>query len=291
MRDFEYIAPKTVKETLDVLDEYQEDCKIIAGGQSLLNILKQGLMAPEYIIDIKNLEELNYIKFDEKDGLKIGATTTHRSVEFSDTIKEHYNVLSEMERHLATVQIRNWGTIGGNLCIADPTGDVAPPLLAMDATVIIANKDGEREVTVLDFGVDYYETVVGPNELLTEIRVPVIPSNTGIAYLKYRIVEGDAPIVGAAVAFTLNEKGACKKARIGMGGVAPIPIRAEKAEKMFEGEKITDTLIEEAAKVASEETTPIPDIVASAEYKKRVIGVYVKRAAKLALTRAEKAAN
>jgi len=291
MRDFEYIAPKTVKETLDVLDEYQEDCKIIAGGQSLLNILKQGLMAPEYIIDIKNLEELNYIKFDEKDGLKIGATTTHRSVEFSDTIKEHYNVLSEMERHLATVQIRNWGTIGGNLCIADPTGDVAPPLLAMDATVIIANKDGEREVTVLDFGVDYYETVVGPNELLTEIRVPVIPSNTGIAYLKYRIVEGDAPIVGAAVAFTLNEKGACKKARIGMGGVAPIPIRAEKAEKMFEGEKITDTLIKEAAKVASEETTPIPDIVASAEYKKRVIGVYVKRAAKLALTRAEKAAN
>lgn len=127
MRDFDYISPETLPEALALLDEHRENGRVIAGGQSLLNILKQGLIAPEVLVDIRGISELNYIRYDEAGGIRIGAVTTHRAIQFSPLVRERFVVLAEMERHLASVQIRNWGTIGGNLCIADPTGDPAPP--------------------------------------------------------------------------------------------------------------------------------------------------------------------
>lgn len=284
MRDFEYIAPKSVEETVDALSKYKDDAKIIAGGQSLLNILKLGLMAPEYLIDIKNLSELDYITYDEKEGLRIGATTTHHEVETSPLIIEKYPVLSEMEKNLASAQIRNWGTIGGDLCIQDPTGDVAPPLIALKATVKIVGPDGERTLPVEDFSTDYYETVLNEDEILTEIQVPPIPPKTGIAYSKFRIVEGDAPIVGAAVSFTLKDDGTCADARIATNGTAPIPLRIPDAEAVFKDKKISDDLIIEAVEIAGEAMECIPDIVASDEYKKRVAKVYIKRMARKALS-------
>lgn len=284
MRDFEYIAPKSVEETVDALSKYKDDAKIIAGGQSLLNILKLGLMAPEYLIDIKNLSELDYITYDEKEGLRIGATTTHHEVETSPLIIEKYPILSEMEKNLASVQIRNWGTIGGDLCIQDPTGDVAPPLIALKATVKIVGPDGERTLPMEDFSTDYYETVLNEDEILTEIQVPPIAPMMGIAYSKFRIVEGDAPIVGAAVSFTLKDDGTCADARIATNGTAPIPLRIPDAEAVFKDKKISDDLIIEAVEIAGEAMECIPDIVASDEYKKRVAKVYVKRMARKALS-------
>ncbi|MDH5744677.1 MAG: FAD binding domain-containing protein, partial [Candidatus Aminicenantes bacterium] len=141
IKDFAYFKASTVKEALDLLEEHKEDCKIICGGQSLLILMRQGLVAPKNLIDIKNVKELSYVNFDPEEGLKIGATTTHRAVEKSPVVRKHFPVLIEMEENLASVQTRNWGTIGGNLAHADPTGDPGPTFIAMNATVKVSNKE------------------------------------------------------------------------------------------------------------------------------------------------------
>ncbi|NIS69721.1 MAG: xanthine dehydrogenase family protein subunit M [Proteobacteria bacterium] len=283
MRDCDCVSPETLAEALAFLDQYGEDCRVIAGGQSLLNILKQGLIAPAVLVDIKGISELDYIRFDEAEGLRIGALTTHRMIEQSPLVKERYEVLSAMERHLAGAQIRNWGTIGGNLCIADPTGDPAPPLIAMNGQVSIASSQGERTLALEDFFVDYYETVLAPNELLTQIRVPPIPDRTAVTYTKFRNVEGDAPIVGAAVSLAIGSGGSCEEIKIALNGVAPTPVRARKAEEILRGKALNDRLIAKAADAVSEDIDPIPDIVASEQYKDKVARVLVRRMIKEAL--------
>jgi len=172
IRDFEYFAPKTLKEALTLLDKYQDECKVIAGGQSLLILMRQGLVAPKYLIDIKGISELSYIKSDAKKGLRIGALTTHRAIEKSPKMRDGFVVLAEMENRLASIQTRNWGTIGGNLCHADPAGDPAPVLMALNATLSMAGVKGKRNMPVEDFCLDYFETALEPGELLTEIQVP-----------------------------------------------------------------------------------------------------------------------
>ena len=277
MRNFDYVSPGTLPQALALLDEYGEDCRVIAGGQSLLNILKQGLIAPKVLVDIRGIPELNYIRYEETEGLRVGAGTTHRAIELSPLVSERCRVLVEMERHLAGVQIRNWGTIGGNLCIADPTGDPAPPLIAMNTQVTIASSQGERTAALEEFFVDYYETVLEPHELLTEIRVPPAPDRTVVAYTKFRNVEGDSPIVGAAVSLTLDSHGSCAEVRIALGGVASTPVRAKKAEEVLKGKSLKGPLISKAAEAVSDDIEPIPDIVASEEYKDKIARVLVRR--------------
>lgn len=290
IKEFEYFAPKTVAEACSLLSQYKEEAKVIAGGQSLLILMWQELVAPEYVIDIKGISDLEYISFDEKEGLRIGALTTHRAIEKSPLIRNGFSVLSEMELMLATVQTRNWGTIGGNLCHADPTGDPAPPLIAMNAKVKMVGSSGERVVALEDFAKDYFETILQADEILTEIQVPKPPLHTGTAYMKFAIMEGDAAIVGAAVSITLEPgNGACKDARIVLGGVATVAMRAKRAEKVLVGKKVEENLIAEAAQVASEEARPTSDMNASAEYKRELVKVFVRRAARQALERAKKA--
>lgn len=290
IKEFEYFAPKTVAEACSLLSQYKEEAKVIAGGQSLLIMMWQELVTPKYVIDIKGISDLEYINFDEKEGLRIGALTTHRAIEKSSLIRNGFNVLSEMELMLATVQTRNWGTIGGNLCHADPTGDPAPPLIAMNAKVKMVGSSGERVVALEDFFKDYFETVLQADEILTEIQVPQPPPHTGAACMKFALMEGDAAIVGAAVSITLEPgDGACKDARIVLGGVATVPMRAKRAEKVLVGNKVEEDLIAEAAQVASEEARPTSDMHASAEYRTELVKVFVRRAARQALERAKKA--
>lgn len=290
IKEFEYFAPKTVAEACSLLSQYKEEAKVIAGGQSLLILMWQELVTPEYVIDIKGISDLEYISFDEKEGLRIGALTTHRAIEKSALIRNGFSVLSEMELMLATVQTRNWGTIGGNLCHADPTGDPAPPLIAMNAKVKMVGSSGERVVALEDFAKDYFETILQADEILTEIQVPKPPLHTGTAYRKFAIMEGDAAIVGAAVSITLKPgNGACKDARIVLGGVATVAMRVKRAEKVLVGKKVEENLIAEAAQVASEEARPTSDMNASAEYKRELVKVFVRRAARQALERAKKA--
>jgi len=277
MRSFDYVSPETLSEALGLLERYGENCKVIAGGQSLLNILKQGLIDPDVVVDIRGVEELNYVQYDETEGLRIGAVTTHRAIELSPVVSDRYGVLVEMEKHLAGIQIRNWGTIGGNLCIADPTGDPAPPLIAMNAQVTITSSQGVRNSALEDFFVDYYETILEPQELLTEIRVPGVKDRRTVAYTKFRNVEGDSPIVGAAVSLTLDSGGSCAEVRIALGGVASTPVRAKKAEEVLTGKTLNGPLIRKAADAVSDDIAPIPDIVASEEYKEKIARVLVTR--------------
>ncbi len=288
--DFEYFAPKTVKEAFSLFSKYKEKAKIIAGGQSMLVIMKQGLFAPEYLIDIKGIAALDYIKYDEGKGLRIGALTVHRAIEKSPVIQKHFGVLNEMERNLATIQTRNWGTIGGNLCHGDPAGDPAPVLIALNAKLKIASSAGERIIETEEFSKDYLEVDLQTGEMLTEIQVPTPPPHTGTAYEKLTVMKGDMGIVGAAVSITLSPgDGVCQDARIALGSCAPIPLRAQKAEKRLIGEAVTDALLAEAGEVAATETAPPADVHGSAEYRREMVKVFVRRAAIKALERARAA--
>jgi carbon-monoxide dehydrogenase medium subunit len=290
IRDFEYLSPKTLEEALTLLDEHQEECKVIAGGQSLLILMRQGLLSPEYLIDIKGVPELSYIESDAGQGLRIGALTTHRAIERSPVMKNGFGVLSEMEHRLASIQTRNWGTIGGNLCHGDPAGDPAPVLIALNATLTTARLGGTRNMAVEDFSLDFFETALEPGELLTEIQVPARPPHTGTAYAKFNIIESDVATVGVAVSVTLDSgDGVCKDARIVLGACAPTTMRARDAEELLTGEKINDRLLKEAGQRASQEAEPISDISASEEYRRELVRVLVARVGKEALARARQA--
>jgi len=288
IRDFEYLTPKTLEEALTLLDKYGDECKVIAGGQSLLILMKQGLVAPEYLIDIKGITELNYIKSDAKEGLRIGALTPHRAIEKSPVMRNGFAVLAEMENRLASIQTRNWGTIGGNLCHGDPAGDPAPVLIALNANLKMASLKGERNMAVEDFSLDYFETALEPGELLTEIVVPPVPPHTGTAYTKFTMIESDLATVGVAVSITLGSSDdICQDVRVALGAAAPTPMRAKQAEVVLRGKKITDNLLKEAGEIASTEAEPISDIYASEEYRRELVKVLVKRVGKEALARAK----
>jgi carbon-monoxide dehydrogenase medium subunit len=202
IHDFTYLRPGNVKEALAMLAEHRDSAKIICGGQSLLIIMRQGLVVTEYLIDIKGLDELNFLVYDPGVGLKIGATTTHRTIEKAPLIKEKYPVLAAMEEKLASIQVRNWGTIGGNLAHADAAGDPAPVLIALDAMVTIGSSTGVRSVPLEEFYPGLFETVLSPDELVTEVLIPPSPPHTATAYRKFNLLESDQGIVAAAVSLS-----------------------------------------------------------------------------------------
>jgi CO/xanthine dehydrogenase FAD-binding subunit len=288
MKDFEYMAPKTVREALSLLSQYQKETKIIAGGQSMLVIMRQGLLAQEYVIDIKALSELDYIEYDERNGLRIGALTTHRDIEKSPVIMKNFKVLSEMERNLATIQTRNWGTIGGNLCHGDPAGDPAPVFIVLNAKLKLVSQGQERLIEMEEFSKDMLEVDLKPGEMLSEIQIANPKPHTGIAQEKLMVMQGDAGIVGAAVSITLKSgNGICEDARIALSNAASVPLRAKEAEKRLIGKAITLPLLDEVGQVASQEADPPVDVHGSVEYRKEMIKVYVRRAAVKALERAK----
>jgi len=289
IKDFVYLRPGSIKETLSLLSQYKDACKMVCGGQSMLILMRQGLVAPEVLIDIKHLQELDFIRFDPKGGLRIGATTTHRAIEKSPIIKENYPVLVDMETHLATIQTRNWGTIGGNLCHADPAGDPAPVFIALNTTVKMADAAGERGMPVEDFSVDFFETALGEGGLLLEIQVPVPPPRTATAYEKFTVIESDHGIASVAASVTLDKNGKlCKEARVVLGAAAPTPKRARKAEELLAGAALGDDLLEQVGQAASEEAEPISDIHASEEYRREIVKVLTKRMVKRAWEQAKR---
>jgi carbon-monoxide dehydrogenase medium subunit len=281
INDFNYLKPGTLKEALAMYAEH-DDCKVICGGQSLLIVMRQGMISPEYLLDIKHVTELDYIKFDKKDGLRIGATTTHREIEKSNVIKKNYPVLVSMENKLASIQVRNWGTIGGNLAHADPAGDPAPVLIALKANIRVGGAEGDRTIPLEDFFVDYFETALNKGELVLEVRVPVPEPKMGAAYQKFNLLESDMGIVAAAASVTLNDKGKCKDARIVLGNAGATPKRVKRAEELLIGKAYDENLFAEAGKIASEDCEPVADIHASEEHRRHLLGVLTKRMLKQA---------
>ena len=287
MNTFEYMPAKTVKEACELLFKYGEEAKILGGGQSLVNLMKQDFVSPSYIIDIKEISDLDYIRYDEKDGLRIGALTTHRSLETSTIVQDKFFMLAEMEHTLASVAVRNWGTLGGNLAHADPASDLAPTLMALGAEVEVTGSKAKRVISLDDFFIGYFETALQPDELLTEIHVPNSGQGGGI-YSKFALRATDLAVVSVAthLIFDPDNSDQCKDARIVMGSVGPTPLRSKRGEDLLKGQTIDAALIEEAARLSAEDAQPTTDINGSEEYKREIVHVLVRRNIKEAQARA-----
>jgi aerobic carbon-monoxide dehydrogenase medium subunit len=239
--------------------------------------MKEQGLTPKYLVDIKNIPDLEYIRYDEKEGLRIGALTTIRQIETSLLIRERFLPLAQAAKVLGSVQVRNRATIGGNLCNAAPSAETAPTLLVLNTNVKVAGSKGERTLPLEQFFLGPGLTVL-QNEILTEIMVPSLSANIRGVYLKIgRRRAVDLALVGVAVAVAMDGN-KWKDVRIALGAVAPTPIRARRAEKLLEGKRTDAALMQEAGQIASEEASPISDVRASAWYRKELVKVLVQRA-------------
>jgi carbon-monoxide dehydrogenase medium subunit len=282
---FEVLQAQTLSEACSLLAEHKEGAKIIAGGQNLLVLLRQRMIRPRLLINIKQLSNLEYVN-DGRGCLTIGALTTHRAIEMSKLIKEEFPMLAELEERLGCMQSRNWGTLGGNICQASPATDPPPALIALEAKAKIVSVRGERTVSLDDFFVDYQKTALEPDEILVEIELPKPPAGSGAAYWKEAVRFADPPIASVAAMVKLKEGEGVEGARIVMQAVGVTPLRAREAEKTMMNEKMTDGLLEEIATLASKEAQPISDVYGSADYKREMVRMGTKRAVEKAMGRA-----
>jgi aerobic carbon-monoxide dehydrogenase medium subunit len=273
---FDYLAPTSVEEALAALAEHGDDAKIIAGGQSLLPVLRMRLNAPEVVIDLGKIEALRGIR-EEGDALVIGAMTTHSEVASSAAVAEHAALISKAVEHLADAQIRHRGTFGGALAHADPAGDLGAPALALGAEFVIAGQGGStRTVGADDFFEDLFTTAIGEDELLTEVRVPK-HTGWGAHYEKFVRVAHQWPIV--AVAATVKaDGGTISEARVGLTNMGSTPLRARAVEQALMGQPATDDAVRRAAASAAEGTNPPSDLNGDADYRRHLATVLTRRA-------------
>jgi len=277
IHDFTYLRPGTLQEALAMLADRKEDSKIICGGQSLLILMRQGLVVTEYLIDLKGLNELSYITYNDKEGLRIGAVTTHRTLEKSELVREKYPVLVDVEKRLASIQVRNWGTIAGNLAHGDSSGDLAPTLIALDATIKLSSSRGSRILPLEELYTGLFETALSRDELVEEVQVPPPAPGRAAAYEKFNLIESDQAIVGVAATVTGDPEGCCKDARIVLSNAALTPVRARNAEQVLIGKRLDEELLTKAGEAASGEADPLSDIHASAEYRHHLVKVLTQR--------------
>lgn len=285
-RAFELHTPATVSEAVSMLKSL-DDPMVLAGGQSLVPLMKLRLVSPANIVDLGKIPGLSYIR-KEKDYLSIGSMTTHNDVASSPLVKAKCTTLSETAGRIGDQQVRNRGTIGGTICHADPAGDVPAAALALDAELVVAAPQRRRAIKARDFFQDMFTTSRRQNEILVQVRVPVLPPRSGGAYLKLGRGASDLATVGVAAAVALDKAGACKDVRLGLAGVGSTPIRATRAEDVLKGHRPSRGLVAEAGERASEMSRPSTDIRGSAEYKREMVKVYVRRAISLCLVRVPK---
>jgi carbon-monoxide dehydrogenase medium subunit len=284
VKTFEFFDPPSLAHVLDLLGRFEGRGKLIAGGTDLLVQMKNHLLAPETVINLMRVPELK--GFEEKSGeLRIGALVPHAQMENAPVLKGGREILSEAARKVGSVQIRHRGTLGGNLCNASPSADMAPPLLVLGAEVNLAGGRGERRIPLESFFLGPGKTAIQPDEVLVEVFVPHAPPHSRGAFLKLgRRRSLDLALVSVAVLLTMDEDGVtCRRARIALGGVAPTPLRAKETEKALDGQRLDEAGIRRAGEVASAECQPISDIRASAEYRREMVRVLTERAIKKCL--------
>ncbi|MBI2987880.1 MAG: xanthine dehydrogenase family protein subunit M [Deltaproteobacteria bacterium] len=285
MVKFEYLEPTSLKEACALLDQHPDDAKIIAGGTALIIWMRMRLLNPRLVISLEKIPDFNYIRYDDKDGLRIGAGARHREIELAPAVRSHYPLLHETFRKVAQPRIRNMGTVGGNLCQGDPLTDPGASLMALDAEVTLTHSKGKRTLALEKFFVDYYQTDLQPGEILTEIHLPPSIKPLGWSHIKFtpRSVEDFATV---GVALTLRaQKDTCEDIRLALNSVAPTILRAKRAENVLRGKKISDGLLREMGETAATEVDPMDDNRGSAEYKRDMVKVLVRRAAQEALQR------
>ena len=284
---FEYLQPVTIEQAISLLTKHDGKAKVIAGGTDLVVQMRRKEVRPQYVVDIAGIPGLDYINYDEKQGLRIGALTTIRALETSNELQQRYPVISQAASQLGSVAIRNVATLGGNLCNAAPSAETAPSLIGLQATAKIIGPDGERIASLEDFFTGPGSTILKTGELLLEIQVPVPSPGTRGIYLKHAIRGTvDLAIVGVAVIVTPEVGGeVCQDINVVLGAVASTPMRARSAEEMMRGERIDDALINRSAQAASDEARPISDVRASAQYRKEMVKVFTRRALREAMAK------
>jgi aerobic carbon-monoxide dehydrogenase medium subunit len=284
---FEYLAPTTLQEAVSLLSTHRDEAKLLAGGHSLLPMMKLRLAAPAYLIDLGRIPDLVYIR--ESGGrLHIGPMTTHFMIETSDLLRQRLTALSEAAGVIGDVQVRNKGTIGGSMAHADPAADLPAVTQMAEAQFKLLGPKGERMVATEQFFIDLLTTAVQPDEVLAEIQIPLPPARTGTAYLKVFQKASGFAIVGVAARLTLRAEGkTCQAARVGITGVAAKAFRAMAVEQALEGKAMDEAAIAAAAEHASDGVEPLSDLHASGDYRLALARVYTKRALLRALTRAQ----
>jgi carbon-monoxide dehydrogenase medium subunit len=272
---FDYVAPTSVEAALAALAQYGDEAKIIAGGQSLLPVLRMRLNAPEWIIDLGKIESLRGIR-DDGDAIVIGAMTPHSVVGSDSLVAEHAALISKAVEHLADAQVRHRGTFGGALAHADPAGDLGAPALALGAQFVIAGSGGTRTVAADDFFVDLFETAIGEDEILTEVRIPK-HTGWGACYEKFVRVAHQWPIV--AVAATVKvDGGTISEARIGLTNMGSTPLRARAVEEALAGQSLSEDVVRAAAEKAADGANPPSDLNGDADYRRHLATVLTRRA-------------
>lgn len=284
MISFEYRTPKNLKEVHASLKEFGTDAKLIAGGTALIIMMKQRLVQPSCLVSLRSVRGLNGIEIKDG-GLRIGGLATHRAVESSPLVRRRIPLLAETYHHVGTVRVRNMATVGGGLAHADPNQDPPPTLIALGATVKATSANGSRVIPLDTFFTDYYETVLNPDEIITELFVPKLPANSGAAYLKFlpRTADDYATVSAAAVLTLDKNKKTIADARIALGSVGTTPIRATAAEAVLRGQPLKAEAFVEAGEKAKEAVDPVSDFRGSAGYKKEMAAVFVRRALEKAL--------
>jgi len=272
---FDYLAPTTIDEALAALSEHGDDAKVIAGGQSLLPVLRMRLNAPEVIVDLGKIDELRGVR-DDGDAIVIGSMTTYIDVLNDPTVRDNALVVTRAVEHVADPQVRHRGTFGGGLAHADPAGDLGAPTLALGAEFVIAGPGGTRTVAADDFFVDLFETAIGEDEILTEVRIPK-HTGWGAHYEKFVRVAHQWPIVAVAAAVKVDG-GTISEARIGLTNMGSTPIRARGVEEALAGQPATEDGVRAAAEKAADGTHPPSDLNGDADYRRHLAGVLTRRA-------------
>ncbi len=285
MIPFEYRTPKNLKEVHAALKEFGDDAKLIAGGTALVIMMKQRLVRPGCLVSLGSVRGFNGIELKDG-GVKIGGLATHRAVESSPLLRRRLPMLAETYHHVATLRIRNMATVGGGLAHADPNQDPPPSLIALGATVKATSPTGSRVIPLDEFFKGYYETVLGADEIITEVFVPKVAPNTGAAYIKFlpRTADDYATVSAAAVLTLDKNKKTIADVRIALGSVGETPIRATEAEAVLRGQPLKSDGFAAAGEKAKQAVDPISDFRGSAAYKKDMAAVFVRRALEKALT-------
>ncbi len=279
MDPFEYHAPRSVPEALELLARHGEDAHVMAGGTALVLLMKQGLVRPKHVVGLRAIAALRGISRSAAGGLRINALATHRQAQTSPDVHAYCPALADTFAKVATVRIRNQGTVGGNLAHADPAQDPPPMLMALDAEAVIAGTSGERRVPLDRFFVDYFETALAPGELLLAVEAPPLPQGTRATYVKFlpRTAD-DYATVSVAARLRLDGDGRCAEARVALGASGSVPLRARKVEAALAGERLTAERVDEVAALVRDEVDPLDDARGSAGYKREMARVWTGRA-------------
>jgi CO/xanthine dehydrogenase FAD-binding subunit len=283
---FSYLRPTNLQEALTFLEEYGEDAKILSGGQSLIPTMNMRLSAAAYLIDISRISDLNYIKLED-DFLTVGALTKHKDIENSDLVKEECPLLSEAIKWVGHAQIRNRGTVGGSIAHGDPSAELPCVLTALRGEIVIVNVDGSEEVLLPEeFFLTYMLTSLQPDQMVKEVRFPIIPKESGSAFVEVARRHGDFGLAEVAAVVDLDDMGQLTNVKIAVGGVNPTPIALEQVEDYLNGKKLTDEVLRQVSDLIQESVDPESDLHGTAEYRQELAGTLTVRALRIAVERA-----